>query len=705
MRATLFRIATRLLAGVLIFLGNRVVQTVLRQLPSAEAAYFLAQQDILKRLIRQAIKEPSPTPTAAAARENVVELAPDIVQALKSFMTVSKPDDIRAAGRRLSNLVFRLSDRVDVTATAAAEAVPESAPIVEKAPRYANAVLLEETGQQRLDVGSPLTPGSVVCLRLDIGELSDSQISQPTPFPEYKKDIDLHVMVTSTDFAVGSEPSVSEDAAVAYGRFFLPAGGGPATSPDGDVFLTFYLRAPLRAGLARCRIGYYYRNILLQSQRLSAAVGRRGGFKIETDFTLTEDLNNIDSIPERPRISILTNSNGNRTHQVVLRRYTTESTSGAQGATFEVNGQTVGATIRDLRKALRERAPTKKRRFRSELEEDLRRLAPHGWTLFTQLPAQQLDVWDTLFHDPDSFVVQVLRPTTSSFTFPWGLVYEIPLNSDKPTTCPLVTEWAQTQDLFTGSPRQCPHGPHSEDVLCPFGFWGFRYAIEQLPSSDKPVLSIPVQDMFDFVVAETQYDVDLKALSKHVDTLRSTLHRVSPNAQLREGKDKNSIKDLIGQDLPLVYFYCHGERQNIVDPNTWLGVGRRETITTKEVIGWVVSWQRMQKKRIWNEVRPLVFVNACHSLAIYPETLVSYLDALVGAARAAGVIGTEVKVAQNLAMDVAEQFFGLLFDGTHTVESALRAVRMDYLRNGNLLGLVYTPYCWAELRLALPQGR
>jgi hypothetical protein len=82
------------------------------------------------------------------------------------------------------------------------------------------------------------------------------------------------------------------------------------------------------------------------------------------------------------------------------------------------------------------------------------------------------------------------------------------------------------------------------------------------------------------------------------------------------------------------------------------------------------------------------------------------LDAFVGTAAAAGVIGTEVRVNQELAMDVAQKFFDLLLgqqntvDGKprpYTVDEALRAVRLHYLAAGNLLGLVYTPYCWSEL--------
>jgi hypothetical protein len=235
-------------------------------------------------------------------------------------------------------------------------------------------------------------------------------------------------------------------------------------------------------------------------------------------------------------------------------------------------------------------------------------------------------------------------------------------------------------------------------VLCPFGFWGFRYSIDQLSSTQDSVFAIVVRDAWDFVVGQTQYNVDKKALAAHVTNLGATLQKGFPDAKVREGRDKEGIRALLGHDLPLVYFYCHGEGRFDGDPNTYLGVGRNEAIRAEELQDWVQIWLG-EKKRIWDKVRPLVFINACHSLEIYPSTLVSYLNAFVGAARAAGVIGTEIRVNQDLAMKIAEQFFDLLLNQERSVDEALRTIRLNYLGNGNLVGLFYTPYCWAELKV------
>lgn len=253
--------------------------------------------------------------------------------------------------------------------------------------------------------------------------------------------------------------------------------------------------------------------------------------------------------------------------------------------------------------------------------------------------------------------------------------------------------------MFSGVPRECPCGPHDQDVLCPFGFWGYRYAIEQISSSDKPVTSIVPPPKCEIVVGETKFGVDLGRLNQHVARLKLLVEQAPFGAKLREGTNKASLETLLGADLPFVYFYCHGEKVNVADANVFLTVGDREPITAQDIVGWTMNWFRKLKRLIWNEVRPLIFINACSSAAIEPATLVGLVQAFIGRGRAAGVIGTEVRVNQELAMDVAEQFVAAWFSQRKSVEDALRGVRMDFLRQGNLLGLAYTPYCWSELSL------
>jgi hypothetical protein len=336
---------------------------------------------------------------------------------------------------------------------------------------------------------------------------------------------------------------------------------------------------------------------------------------------------------------------------------------------------------------------------------DLKALAPLGHNLYHRVGAKLRHALAASKDKDESLVIHVARPDTSSFVLPWGLCYDIPLDTWKRPwpACPLVEQWDETKRkrLFDGSPHACPHDHPRNNVLCPFGFLGMRYAIEQLSKTDEPVLTLSSMPSCDFAVAQTQYRLsDPKALDNHVVKLREFAAGANPPAHVREAKTRDGVQAMLGRDLSLVYFFCHGNRLRAGDPDIYLAVGNDEPIKAEDFMAWVDIWTQESNRSIWGDVRPLIFINACHSLAIEPETLVSYLDAFVTWGHAAGVIGTEVKVAQSLAMDVAEQFFRRLLARTHTVEQALHEIRLDYLASGNLFGLVYTPYCWADLRLA-----
>jgi hypothetical protein len=354
----------------------------------------------------------------------------------------------------------------------------------------------------------------------------------------------------------------------------------------------------------------------------------------------------------------------------------------------------------------------RKARRKDQLVRDLRELAPLGWQLWNAVVAPHFhEVYDVL----DRFegaVLQVSRPSTSSYAFPWGLIYDIPQLSDEDQhVCPLVDSWDEIGPMVRQGIRRCPAAPqgHAENTLCPFGFWGYRFPIEQLSSTGSPVTEIPVPRAkpFDVVAIQTERRVDAGRLAEHMGSLRKLLRDAFPAATLREARNRAGARRLLGSETPLVYFYCHGERPGINTPGvpsairreqTYLGIDGNQMLTPSDIVGWVLQWRRDEDRRVWDRVRPLVFINACHSAEINPDTLVSYLDAFVGTANAAGLIGTEVRVDQDLAMDVAEQFFRSLFRGA-TVDGALHAVRLDFLAAGNLLGLVYTPYCMADLRL------
>jgi len=582
--------------------------------------------------------------------------------------------------------------------------------------RYANAALMDEAAGRVLERDEPLDPGQLVQLRLDIGPLSDeSGVVNPESIPEHllpRTDLWLEVMVSSTHFAVGEHRLDLDGPGIARGRFFLPRDGSPAQTSEGKRWLHFWLRAPLEGGPARARVGYYYKAHLVQSQLLTADVGPgAGGWQVETDYTLSESLAGLETLPERRQVSIVTNDDGAGHHQIVVRAADGAGAPLAEPCTYELDSDTIGGLVEDLRTTLASRAPSRIQRRKRELIQDLLSLAPLGHRLFHAVVGPHvLEVYPPLIEHTDA-VIQVTRPTSAGYVFPWGLMYEITLELDAlgrldrnaARICPVVDRWDEVGPMVAQGLRQCPSvdgGVHAPNTLCPFGFWGYRHPIEQLSSTSSPVLEIPVPagSRFEVAAAQTQYGVDLDALAAHIADLRQRLQHHFPAADVAEGKDRAQIQVLLGQDLPVVYFYCHGERPAGGSAETYLGVGQRQQITAMDFQNWVKDWLLRDRKRVWDRVRPLILINACHSVEISPDTLVSYLDAFVGAGHAAGVIGTEVKVHQGLAMEVATQFFERFFGG-EPVETALHAVRLDMLAHGNLFGLAYTSYCWADLKL------
>jgi hypothetical protein len=85
---------------------------------------------------------------------------------------------------------------------------------------------------------------------------------------------------------------------------------------------------------------------------------------------------------------------------------------------------------------------------------------------------------------------------------------------------------------------------------------------------------------------------------------------------------------------------------------------------------------------------------------------VNFVDTFSASLRAAGVIGTEITLHQLIANEVAELFLDA-FQRGKPVGQALQEARTGLLRKGNLLGLVYTAYCSAELKFSasvVPDG-
>ena len=100
----------------------------------------------------------------------------------------------------------------------------------------------------------------------------------------------------------------------------------------------------------------------------------------------------------------------------------------------------------------------------------------------------------------------------------------------------------------------------------------------------------------------------------------------------------------------------------------------------------------------WDEPRPLVFLNGCHTTGLEPELALEFVSALVRRSRAAGVVGTEITVFEPLARAFAEDCLRRFLAGD-PFGWAVRNARLELLKAGNPLGLVYLPYALPSLKL------
>ncbi len=79
-------------------------------------------------------------------------------------------------------------------------------------------------------------------------------------------------------------------------------------------------------------------------------------------------------------------------------------------------------------------------------------------------------------------------------------------------------------------------------------------------------------------------------------------------------------------------------------------------------------------------------------------TLANFVDAFGNRAGAAGVIGTEVTIEQGMAGWATGLLLQRLTNGA-SAGQALRDMRWTMLARGNVMGLAYTLYAVADLRL------
>ncbi|MDY7079260.1 MAG: helix-hairpin-helix domain-containing protein [Chloroflexota bacterium] len=250
-------------------------------------------------------------------------------------------------------------------------------------------------------------------------------------------------------------------------------------------------------------------------------------------------------------------------------------------------------------------------------------------------------------------------------------------------------------------------------VVCPWGFWGIKHVLEQPPQrisrkakprdliteiriSDAARLSMNVSTRLFLLKTHHERIAQLPGIAQPLPLAGDDRPQAGQPPAI-PGKDQ-VLEALKSHDLHVIYFYCHGGvTAEYTDWDVpYLSVGNAED---QRIVPSDLSQPDRRGRQVycWPE-HPLVFVNGCETVGLRPTVMSEFVRTFAELG-AAGVIGTEIKVWEPLATFFAEGFLSRFLAGHQTVGQILRDLRHELLRRYNPLGLIYTNYCSADLRL------
>src|SRR5262249_44451480 len=348
-------------------------------------------------------------------------------------------------------------------------------------------------------------------------------------------------------------------------------------------------------------------------------------------------------------------------------------------------------------------------RFGRELEGDayefdgqLRRLAEEGSLLWARLfsGSSVNEVARLLAANPiaEGGLVQVtVQPEAAALAIPWSLLYDREL-------------------------------PPEGVAINPFGFWGYRYQVEQfVPGAvrhpDPPLAADPVR-------------LDLM-LNKRVRNAAGQVSLMDDLAARGEGRLLVSTppvenadecrRRLEGKAAEIVYFYTHGysrpRRTDTITARAVESLRRRYEMLPEEDMqhdalrplyesicdapdlssSWLeLTYDRLHLEDLYELDRRLflgsmVVLHTCESALLSPVLTDSFVHFFLS--RGAGaVIGTECPMTNEFARPLAERALTSLLCGRPVGEALLEA-RHHFLGLRNPLGLAYTLYGSATARI------
>ena len=349
-------------------------------------------------------------------------------------------------------------------------------------------------------------------------------------------------------------------------------------------------------------------------------------------------------------------------------------------------------------------------------------LAHAGWNLYTQLlNGEMRAALGPLLEQDGQRTIKVAHVLIEK-VIPWSLVYDRPFSRNaaaggdgvvpavdaclaalpaadgtpSPVVCGgpgcLLSGEVREQRLRDGLP---PFTAGS--VACPRRFWGFRHVVEVSPKP-VPAGGTPVAEV-DAVLSGTParlmaaFNGSLLLARPHLGRLEEIDDLLPGAAWGAEFAGPMVRRKLLQPDLDLIYLYCHA-RGGAGDPG---GMPRLEFVDDAQAPV-VVEPADLVDDGAWAH-HPLVILNGCGTVGFSPDALSPFIPILVDDRGAAGLLGTEISVWEQLATEFAEHFIRAFLSG-RTAGAALLEARRILLAQRNPLGLAYTLYANSDLRFS-----
>lgn len=564
--------------------------------------------------------------------------------------------------------------------------------------RFFNTYFCDLKNQTIVPPSEPLIHGQVYKLSIDISPEKKGIDAEPTPFPDEaltqvwndRKTLTIDIVVTSKneDFSIDAQVK----------QLTLPRSGA-------SDCIKFTVKPNRLEGRGYIRVELFYCGYLLQSKQIAILVVPIAGSEIPESlrppqtahitFTTTNLLSNeqLALLPERV---LAVNVELDTRDGSIDFRFLDRTQGDREIAFYDTTLQptALGNAIAGIRQQL---CSTLVEGYYGLVEGSLEqlntwlpRLADAGHELYRQILPQK----QGLLVDEQGDVLQAalkpgtiiqVNPVLGKVTIPWGLLYERKVKPSKRTS---VCEHFTNHDLDC---TNCPNKNNS-NFVCPHGFWGYRYSIEQLPcwvSNKHSTPSALVRQIQNELPLYLSFNVwrDFNLWGEHQEKLKA-----AGSLELLTSEEIQQIEmtwEAYGNQLDLIYFYCHGGVEETLK-RPYLEVSD-DRIYSNFLECYESTWKH----------HPLVFLNGCGTGDYGPESYVSLIDDFLNAG-ASGVVGTECPVSEPFAEHYATEVLKRLFAG-ESMGQAMLTVRRELLqRYFNPLGLVYSLYAAHEIALAHP---